>query len=303
MIREHNAYQDQAGPPARSITGPQHYHAPNARRLGEWMSGAGLIDARKSDEIARYGSEHGLRFGAAAVALGHVSQADLDLVLAAQFDASRPAGSLNDPQIVFDENHVEAADAFRSLRNTLALRWFKHEQGARTLAVVCPDEYEGRAAFSANLAIAFAQVGFRTLLIDADLRDPTLHTLFRLDDHQGLAGYLAGRPETGAFYDIGAVPNLTVMPVGGTPPNPQELLLRGLFHELLRRAEAQFEVILVNTPAASTASDYLLVGAEAVGVLLVTVAGQTRTEQARDMVRQCREFGIRIVGSTMIENG
>lgn len=288
----------------RTGIGPSHYAAPEGHRLGEWLCEAGLIDPHRSEEIDAFGKAHNLRFGEAAVQLGHITHDDLERALAAQFDDAHVSGSSIDAALIaYHERGSAGADQIRSLRNTLALRWFKHPEGARTLSVLCPTEHEEGAVVAANLAIAFAQVGFRTLLVDGDMRAPSLHQLFRLDDRFGLAGYLAGRPENAAFFEIDAVPNLTVIPVGGIPPNPQELLLRGLLHDLLRRAEQQWEVILVVTPPASVAGDYLLIGAETVGGLVVTESGHTRTRDAAALVQQCREFGIRLVGATTVERG
>lgn len=288
--------------PARVPFGPSHYEAPEARRLGEWLCKAGILDAERLGEIEAFGVANNVRFGAAAIALGLISAADLELALAAQFDDGiQPGSSIDEALIAYHDRGSPGADEVRSLRNTLALRWFKHPQGARTLAVMAPTVHEDGAVVAANLAIAFAQVGFRTLLIDGNMREPALHRLFQLEDRFGLAAYLAGRPEDAAFFQVGAIPNLTVIPVGGIPPNPQELLLRGLLHDLLQRASQQWEVILVNTPPADLGSDYLLIGAETVGGLIVTESGQTRARDAAAMVRQCQEFGIRLVGATTVQ--
>jgi protein-tyrosine kinase len=288
----------------RTATSPLHYSARDPGRIGELLVKAGLISTPQAQEIADYGAAHNVRFGEAAVALGRVSTGDLDRALAAQFDALAPdAAGVDERLIAFTQPASQGAEDFRSLRNALALRWFKHPQGARTLSVISPTRQDGRSTVAANLAITFAQVGFRTLLVDADMRNPMQHRLFNLDDRFGLATYLAGRPEEAAFYDIRGIPNLTVIPVGGLPPNPQELLLRGLLQVLLRRAEEQFEVVILDTPAASTASDYQLISAEAIGALLVTNRNHTRTRDAKKLVKQCRDFGIRLVGSTMASAG
>jgi chain length determinant protein tyrosine kinase EpsG len=284
--------------------GPSHYEAPEAQRLGEWLCNDGVIDLSRVDEINAYGAANNIRFGEAALQLGHITRDDLERALAAQFDdTSLPGTGIDEALIVYHDRASAGADEVRSLRNTLALRWFKHPQGARTLAVMCPTGHEDGAVVAGNLAIAFAQVGFRTLLIDGNMREPKLHQLFRIEDRSGLAAYLAGRPEEAAFFQIDSIPNLTVIPVGGIPPNPQELLLRGLLHDLLRRAEQQWEVILVSTPPADLASDYLLIGAETMGGLIVAESGQTRARDAAAMVRQCQEFGIRLVGAATVQRG
>jgi len=286
---------------ARPASGPRFYEAPSAHPMGEWLALAGLIDPTLIDAIERHAQANDLHFGEAALQLGKITQADLDRALCAQFDAPPPDFHCgDDTQIVFHQQHSVAAEQFRNLRNSLALRWFKHPKGARSLMVTGPTDHPAHAAVSANLAIAFAQAGFRTLLIDADMRTPSLHTVFKLDDCPGLSSILAGRTEEASFQQIASVPCLTVIPAGIIPPNPQELLLRGRLDDLMLQVEARFEVILVNAPPAPVADDFLLIGASTVGSMIVTVRGQTRVAQAESMITRCREYGIRIAGSAML---
>ena len=281
--------------------GPRFYEAPSPRPMGEWLAIAGVIDASAIDPIDQYANANNLWFGEAAVQLGKISQAELDEAMCAQFDAPPPDFQCGDGSaIVFQQPSSTAAEQFRNLRNALAKRWFKHRKGARSLMVTGPTDHQGHAAVAANLAIAYAQAGFRTLLIDADLRSPKLHNLFDLKGYCGLSDILAGRPDEAAFHQLSAVPCLSVIPAGITPPNPQELLLRGRLDDLLLQAEARFEVILVNAPPAAVADDFLLIGASAVGTMLVTVRGETSVTEASDMVKRCRDYGIRIAGSAML---
>jgi receptor protein-tyrosine kinase len=282
-------------------SGPRFYEAPSPHPLGEWLATAGIIATTAIEPIDRYANANNLWFGEAAVQLGKITQSDLDQALCAQFDAPPPDFQCGDGSaIVFQRSNCAAAEQFRNLRNALATRWFKHRKGARSMMVTGPTDHGGHAAIPANLAIAFAQAGFRTLLIDADLRRPSLHTIFDLKGYCGLSDILAGRPDEAAFHQLGSVPCLSVIPAGITPPNPQELLLRGRLDDLLLQAEARFEVILVNAPSAAVSDDYLLIGASAVGAMIVTVRGQTSVAQASNMVKCCREVGIRIAGSAML---
>ena len=205
------------------------------------------------------------------------------------------------PSVVLCDPHARGAEQFRALRNTLALRWFKHPEGARTLAVVSPTEHEGQGAIAANLGIAFAQVGYQTLLIDADMGASSPHRSFNVGGNLGLAGYLAGAGGDVPLYGLDSIPNLAVIPLGDVPINPQDLLVGGIFQNLLNDARQRFEVILINTQPMSVAVDYLLIGADAEGVLIVTVNGQTRARDAEKLANDCREFGIRIVGAVMLD--
>lgn len=286
---------------AKPGCGPRFYEAPSPHPLGERLAAAGVIEAAAIDPIDQYANTHNLLFGEAAMQLGKITQADLDHALCAQFDAPPPGFQCGDSAaIVFQHENSEAAEQFRNVRNALATRWFKHRKGARSLMVTGPTDHVGHAAISANLAIAYAQAGFKTLLIDADMRSPSLHSIFNVKGCPGLSEILAGRLDEAVFHQLSSVPCLSVIPAGITPPNPQELLLRGRFDDLLSQAEARFEVILVHAPPAEVADDFLLIGASAIGAMIVTVRGKTSVAGAADMIKQCREFGIRIAGSAML---
>ncbi|KQR80209.1 polysaccharide biosynthesis tyrosine autokinase [Sphingomonas sp. Leaf343] len=272
---------------------------PDLGRIGEVLRGAELITDAQAHKAQVYGAEHNMRFGEAAVELGFIDEATLQRALATQFNMRLSEGDGRDEPIAFTNPHSQAAEDYRSIRAALALRWFRHPQGARTLAVVSAQRGDGRSLVAANLAISFAQVGFRTLLVDADMRNPTQHQLFKLDDRRGLATFLTGRLDGRAYQEVSEIPALSVMPVGGIPPNPQELLLRKMLGRLVEEASAQFEMVIFDTPAASIGSDYQIIAAEAVGALVVTRREQTRTREAKQLVEACKGFGVRVVGSTM----
>lgn len=268
-------------------------------RIGEVLRRAHLIDDAQTAEISQHAENNGLRFGEAAIALGIIDKDTLERALATQFDMGVAELGVNGEPIAFTNPTSPAAEDYRTIRNALALRWFKHPQGAQTLAVVSPQRGDGRSVMAANLAVCFAQVGFRTLLVDADMRHPTQHRLFNLDDRVGLSSYLAGRTDGEVFQDIPGIPSLSVMPVGGIPPNPQELLLRQMLPRLVDTARRQYEMVIFDTPSADSGSDYQIIGAQAVGALIVTHRERTKTRAAKKVVASCRDFGIRIVGSAM----
>lgn len=286
-------------PDDHALARAQAYSPPHTGRIGEVLRRAKLIDDAQASEIARHAETYGVRFGEAAIALGIIDEETLDRALATQFDMSVPEMGMNGEPIAFTNPTSPAAEDYRSIRNALALRWFKHPQGAQTLAVVSPQRGDGRSVMAANLAVCFAQVGFRTLLVDADMRNPSQHKLFNLDDRVGLSTYLSGRVDGNAFQEVPGIPSLAVMPVGGIPPNPQELLLRQMLPRLVDQSRRQYEMVIFDTPAAETGSDYQIIGAQAVGALIVTHRERTKTRAAKKVVASCRDFGIRLVGSAM----
>lgn len=266
------------------------------------LAEARLITSEQSAEITAYATSHGRRFGDAAVELGIIDKAALDRAIAEQLGDPREAGGWSGEPVTFTQPNSPQAEDYRSIRNALALRWFKHPKGERTLAVVSADRYEGRSLMAANLAAGFAQVGFNTLLIDADMRNPRQHEIFAIGPHvPGLSALLSGaRGAQGQIHVLPSMPTLSVLPAGGIPSNPQELLLSETLAQFIDRVRARFDMIIVDTPAAAVGSDYQIIGSATRGALLVTHASTTRSQRARKVVEQCHSFGIPVVGSAML---
>jgi receptor protein-tyrosine kinase len=277
-------------------------HFSDPRSVGGMLLKAGIITPAQAEEISVYREGRGIRFGEAAVELGMISPEALEDILAVQFAVPGRSGrrELHDDLVMVHRPRSRQAEEFRSLRNTLTMKWFRKSGIPPTLAVVSAQKGEGRSAVAANLAICFAQVGLRTLLIDADMRDPRQHSLFGLDDRYGLSGYLSGRVEEAAYYSVNGFNTLTVIPVGGLPPNPQELLLRPSLEELAKSAAENFEIVLFDTPAASEGTDYQIVAAAAKGAIVVTRERETRIGAATRMINSLEDIGVTVVGATML---
>ena len=120
----------------------------------------------------------------------------------------------------------------RALRSQLMFGWMRDSK-RRALTIISPERGEGRSWLAANLATLFAQAGFRTLLIDADLRSPRQHDLFNVANSPVLAAMLAGQANSDAMHKVHEKLRLFLIPAGLTVPNPQELLSRPFFGALL----------------------------------------------------------------------
>src|SRR5258708_24807858 len=130
----------------------------------------------------------------------------------------------------------------------MILRWFSSAT-RKVIAVTSPERGEGRSWIAANLATMFAQLGERTLLIDADMRQPRQHRLFNIDNSVGLSALLTGRAGREIARRIHPQLRLFVLPAGILPPNPQELLARPVFDVILDHFPAQFRLVILATPA------------------------------------------------------
>jgi protein-tyrosine kinase len=252
--------------------------------IGRLLLDSGKISAKDAARIVDLQNRKNLRFGQAAVKLGLVTKHDILHALATQFDYSClvPGESSVSAEVIAAYNpFTPQAEKLRDLRSQLMLRWF--DGGPRALAIVAAEAGEGVSYLAANLAVAFSQLGERTLLIDANLRESRQHAIFDIANGPGLSEFLAGRATMESIIvEIDQLASLGVMPAGATPPNPSELLARPAFGAMLARCYENWSVVIVDTAPAEAGSDFQTVAARARGALLVTRQHQGRV---RDLMR------------------
>jgi len=272
------------------------------RNVGSILVDDGKLTAAEAERVMVLQQSHGMRFGEAAMHLRLISQEDLQRALAKQYDFHYLDAGAEDVSreviAAFNPYHPRVEE-MRALRTQLQIRWYNPQTGNRALAIVSPGSREGRSYVAANLAVLFAQLGQRTLLIDADLRNPRQHLLFNLSDRSGLSAVLSGRAGNGAASAIRGMGSLKVMPAGPTPPNPQELLSRGGFAALLKETEADYDVVIVDTPPAGHFADVQAVAYRTGSALMLARRNHTRTADAAEVARELADCGIRIVGTVM----
>ena len=145
----------------------------------------------------------------------------------------------------------------------------------------------------------FSQLGERTLLIDADLRNPRQHELFKLGNGAGLSGLLAGRASAEAIARIPSLLGLSVLPAGAIPPNPQELLGRPAFIEALHTFNRDFDIIIIDTPAASEYADAQTVAVRAGAAIMLARKNQSSLPDMAQFARSLQQSGATVVGSVL----
>ncbi|MFL6602480.1 MAG: chain length determinant protein tyrosine kinase EpsG [Steroidobacteraceae bacterium] len=269
--------------------------------IGELLVTTGKISELDVARVIALQKQKKLRFGEAAQELGLLRAEDVERALAQQFDYPYVAerGSTFSPLLVTAcEPFGTRAEAVRGLRSQLALRWFDDRR--KILAVAAPRGGGGSSVVAANLAIAFAQLGERVLLIDANLRRPVQHTLFGIGAVEGLSGLLAAR---GAFRDslrvVEPFATLAVLCAGAIPPNPHELLSSVGFAYLVETAPAAFDIVIVDSPPLLEYSDGQLIAARAGGCLLVARRHQTSLTDIEDAKTQLEPTGAAVVGAVL----
>lgn len=195
--------------------------------------------------------------------------------------------------VAYNEPKSAAAEAYRALRTNI--QFASPDSPVHTLLATSTSPDDGKSTTLANLAIAFAQAGAATVLIDADLRRPHLHRIFGLSNEAGLSTVVVemGRAQNPALVDVPLqktqIDNLQVLTSGPVPPNPAEILASQRMLELLNRLRGSVEYVLIDTPPIIAVTDAAVLASRVDGVLLVINAGKTRRDlavKARDMLTQ-----------------
>src|SRR5256885_6993173 len=189
--------------------------------------------------------------------------------------------------------HTPLIEAFRSLRTSILLS--TADRPPNTLLVSSTQPGEGKTTIASNLAIALAQVGQRVLLVDADLRSPSLHRLFGTQENLGLVSCLAGHQDWRTVVRPSGSPGLDILFCGPIPPNPSELLSSRSMGALIRSAREQYEFIILDSAPMLALADSRILATQVSGVLLVVKNAMIPREQVKQAL-----FGIHSVGANVV---
>ena len=274
----------------------------SARHIGAILMEEGKLTPADAEQVLARQRELGWRFGEAAIELNLITDSDLRQALAKQYEfpylVSGPDGVSKELIAAWNPFHG-TVEELRVIRTQLLMRWFNPEAGRRTLAITSACPREGRSFIAANLAVVFSQLGQRTLLIDADFRAPRQQSIFNIPDRFGLSSLLSGRTDLSAALPVSGLTGLAVLPAGPVPPNPLELLSRATFAALLAKAQCEYDVILIDTPALGEHADAQCVAFRASDALLVTREHHTRVAQSERAARELSDASARIVGTVL----
>lgn len=274
------------------------------RPIGSLIRDACGLSEAQIQQIAGYQRATGMRFGEAAVALRFADRRDVVEALSQQFQYTTGfAGREADSELVAAADPFsDQADAFRELRSRLLLEVLG-ERPRCALAVVSPDVGDGKTYLAANLAAAFSQLGERTLLIDADIRTPRQHRLLGVEHASGLSSVLAGFAEASRVVQpVSGLPGLYLLPAGGVPPNPLELLQRPAFGALVREMLQKFEHVVLDTPAAIRGADSRVIAARCGAAIAVARRGRSRMDALEGLLAALARGPARIAGVVMNEH-
>ena len=282
---------------SESISAPGQSVALKAaeRRLGAVLIHAGRLRPQDVEHILQLQRQKGLRFGDAGKEIGLLTQADIEFALARQFDhpcLQRGESKVSEEVIAAYEPFGTQVEALRAVRAELMLRWLDNEPASKALAILSAAHKEGRSFVAANLAVLFAQLGARTLLIDADLRQPCQHRLFGLDNRAGLSAFEA-------LQRVAPLSNLSVLPAGALPPSPQDLLARPVFAQLLHQLAAHVDLILLDCPPVAQTADAQTIAVRAGAALIVVRKDSSRLWRVQGVSNSVTQAKCTIVGAVL----
>jgi capsular exopolysaccharide synthesis family protein len=189
------------------------------------------------------------------------------------------------------------AEYYRSIRTALLFSAVNPKM--RALAVTSAMPHEGKTVTACNLAVAMAQTGRRVLLIDADLRKPRLHKVFRVKNLNGLTKYLTEGLALEDLIHATPIPMLFLVNSGPVPPNPLELLGSEKMAELLHQLKESFDIIFVDTPPVLAVSDVLVLGSLLDGAILVVQGGRTQHEALKLTQEKLTAHKIKSLGAIL----
>ena len=207
---------------------------------------------------------------------------------------SRHEQTANEP-ITQAHPRSPVSKSFRSLRTNV--KYAGVDKPIRRLIISSPTPEDGKTTIATNLATALAQGGSKVVLIDADLRRPRIHKVFGLENKVGLSSLFV-QPEIYAdgYFQSVKTENLHILPSGGTPPNPSELLGSRKMNEILKQMEEKYDIILLDTPPVLTVTDAVALSSSVDGILIVAKIGKTKQAALLQAIEQLRQVNANIIG-------
>jgi capsular exopolysaccharide synthesis family protein len=190
-----------------------------------------------------------------------------------------------------------ASEAYRTLRTNLL--YALNDGPSKVIVVTSPGPMEGKTITCANLGVVLAQTDKNTLILDCDLRKPTLHKIFGLRNLRGVVDLLTGERNLQEVWQESPLLGMKIVTAGPIPPNPAELLYSSRFAQLLDQARQGFDIVLLDSPPTQLGSDPLILAAQGDGVLLVIDLQDTRKGSVRHSMRSLEAAGANLLGTVM----
>ena len=276
---------------------------PGIDPIEQQILGAGKLSDGQVESIRAFQRRKGLTFGEAATTLGLVRRDRLIQALSKRYNY--PVLSFGGEEERFSRELVvgfqpfsAGAEAFRSVRSALATGPLS--QGKNAFAVIGARRGVGATYFAANLALSFAQLAVPTLLVDANLRQPRLSSLFGVNPKtEGLVEALTQAEGHGQPAVVDILPSLSLLVAGATAPHPQELLSSKEFPNFSENAQRHYGVVIYDTPAALENADAYVVASRVGSAILLARRNRTKVADVKTVAQALERFQCEIAGTVL----
>lgn len=196
-------------------------------------------------------------------------------------------------KILRTSSPFQIREAYNTIRTNLLFT--QHGEKCPVFVVTSPTANNGKTINSINLAVSFAQMGKKTLIIDSDMRNPTIHRLFSIPMKNGLSEYLAGLTDNVSFSKT-EIENLSILTAGKIPPNPAELLSSPRMDKLLSFAKEHFDYVFIDTPPVNIVTDSTTFAKKVTGYIIIVKTDTTNTNDVKTVVANLQQIGANVLG-------
>lgn len=204
-------------------------------------------------------------------------------------------------EYLLDENSpFVLTEAFRNTITNLGFAVPAKENGeGKMICISSALSGEGKSTVSCNLAVTFASVGNKTIIVDCDMRKPKIKSIFKLPKQKGLVDYLSGSATENEIFVKNVRENLDVIPTFKTAPNPVALFAGNMFNDLLDKLKKEYQYIVIDTPPITVVSDGISVGCKTDGIALVVRPDVSDNKSIQSTIQQIEFAGINFLGFIM----
>ncbi|MCE5168925.1 CpsD/CapB family tyrosine-protein kinase [Paenibacillus profundus] len=199
--------------------------------------------------------------------------------------------------ITRDYPHSYVSEHYRQLRTNITQ--LLNEGRMKSIAVTSANQGEGKTTTVINLAISFAMGGKRTVIVDADLRRPSVHQVFNVGKSLGLSSLLNDTTALDQVLRETEIEHLWALPAGAIPDNPAELLSGQPMNECLQQLQSRFDVVLVDCPPVLPVVDSKIIANKCDGVVLVVLAGRTKVQAIKKVKQQFEIVKANLLGTVL----
>ncbi|PQP82925.1 capsular biosynthesis protein [Paenibacillus sp. PCH8] len=203
----------------------------------------------------------------------------------------------NNSLVTYFNSKSQISEGYRKLRTNI--QFSSIDSHIKKIMVASAESGEGKTTTISNLAVTYAQEGKKVLLIDADLRNPSLHKVFSVPNHIGLSSVMSNQYSVHEVLRESYIDNLQLFTSGPIPPNPSEMIGSNRMKKMIEELEDQYDVIMFDTPPVLAVTDALIVSSLCDGVLLVVNSGKVKKELVRKTKAALEHVNARILGAIL----